>query len=288
MARTNIASLNTVSMDAPDRSAAVEKHVEADGYAIISNVLDTATCESLIAEIDRVEREFEIGFGQNDFEGFKTRRIFNLISRGPQFRDLVLNEIVLDAVTAILGDDLLLSGTTSMHIGPGESEQLLHSDDGMITLPRPHVATMVTTLWALSEFTKDNGATRLIAGSHLKTGIAPKPDEDPIVTVAEMPAGSVLVLHASTWHGGGPNSTSNVDRYGLSIQFVAGWCRQQQNLMLGTPRELVTDYPRRLQELIGYSMYRNVMGHVDRKHPLSLLGKDIAPEMVWDRMRKSK
>ena len=96
----------------------------------------------------------------------------------------------------------------------------------------------------------------------------------------------MLVMHASLWHGGGPNSTEDVQRYGLSIQYVAGWCRQQQNLMLGTPQELVANYPRRLQELIGYSMYKNVMGHVNREHPLTLLGASIAPEMVWDKMAK--
>ena len=61
---------------------------------------------------------------------------------------------------------------------------------------------------------------------------------------AEMPAGSVLFLHGSTWHGGGANTTKGEDRYGLSIQFVCGWCRQQQNLMLGTEREVVATYPR--------------------------------------------
>ena len=124
-------------------------------------------------------------------------------------------------------------------------------------------------------------------GSHLKPSIVPQPEEEGEVVCAEIPAGSVLVLHASTWHGGGPNSTEQVERYGLSIQYVSGWCRQQQNLMLGTPRELVASYPRKLQELIGYSMYRNVMGHVDRQHPLSLLGSDVAPEMVWDKMKRS-
>jgi ectoine hydroxylase-related dioxygenase (phytanoyl-CoA dioxygenase family) len=147
---------------------------------------------------------------------------------------------------------------------------------------------MVTTLWALSEFTKDNGATRLIPASHLDSERAPRPEQESTALVAEMPAGSVLFLHASTWHGGGPNSTSNVERYGLSIQYVAGWCRQQQNLMLGTAREVVAGYPRKLQELIGYSMYRNVMGHVDRQHPLSLLGEDVLPEMVWEKMSRTK
>jgi ectoine hydroxylase-related dioxygenase (phytanoyl-CoA dioxygenase family) len=288
MAAMKLASLNTVPADAADLKAEVAGLVGADGYAIIPNLLDAATCASLISEVDRVEHEFDIAFGNNEFEGLQTRRIFNLIARGPRFRDLVTNEIVLSAVESILGDDILLSGTTSMHIGPGETEQLLHADDGMISLPRPHPATMVTTFWALSEFTKDNGATRLIPGSHLKPEIVPQPEDESAVVMAEMPAGSVLVLHASTWHGGGPNSTSNVERYGLSIQYVAGWCRQQQNLMLGTPREVVANYPRRLQELIGYSMYRNVMGHVDRQHPLSLLGVDVQPEMVWEKMKRSE
>ena len=188
-------------------------------------------------------------------------------------------------IEAVLGDGVLLSGTTSMHIGPGETPQLLHADDGMISLPRPHVATMATTLWALSDFRADNGATHVVPGSHRDPAM-PKPGESHDVVVAEMPAGSALILHGSTWHGGGGNETSAEQRYGLSIQYVAGWCRQQQNLMLGTDRETVERYPRRLQELIGYSMYRNVMGHVDRQHPLRLLGVEQGVDMVWERMNR--
>jgi ectoine hydroxylase-related dioxygenase (phytanoyl-CoA dioxygenase family) len=191
---------------------------------------------------------------------------------------------MLEIIDAILGEDFLLSGTTSMHIGPGETAQLLHSDDGMITLPRPHPATMVTTMWALSNFQEKNGATRLVPGSHKNEASMPQPGGGQETLAAEMPAGSVMFLHASTWHGGGPNRTNSSERYGLSIQYVAGWCRQQQNLMLGTPREVVATYSRKLQELIGYSMYQNVMGHVDREHPLTLLGVEESPNMVWDKM----
>jgi ectoine hydroxylase-related dioxygenase (phytanoyl-CoA dioxygenase family) len=259
--------------------------IEAEGYAIVTDVIDHARCAALIADIDRVEAEYEIAYGANDFEGFQTRRIFNLIARGESFRDLVIDEQVLGLIDAILGEGFLLSGTTSMHLGPGETPQLLHADDGMITLPRPHPATLVTTLWALSEFRSETGATRLVPGSH-RTPEMPRPGELHQSIAAEMPAGSVLILHGSTWHGGGANSTADIQRYGLSIQYVAGWCRQQQNLMLGTPKEVVTQYPRKLQELIGYSMYKNVMGHVDREHPLTLLGVDQAPEMVWEKMDK--
>ncbi|NRA08747.1 MAG: phytanoyl-CoA dioxygenase family protein [Myxococcales bacterium] len=261
----------------------VTEAVNAEGYAVVTGLLDARGCDALVSEVDRVERDHGIDFGKNDFEGFQTRRIFNLIQRSPRFRELVVDERMLGIIESILGVDFLLSGTTSMHLGPGETPQLLHADDGMITLPRPHIATLLTTLWALSDFEDDNGATRLVPRSHLRPEM-PRPGEAHETIAAEMPAGSVLFLHGSTWHGGGANTTSDRERYGLSIQFVAGWCRQQQNLMLGTDPELVATYPRRLQELIGYSLYQNVMGHVDREHPLTLLGQDVQPDMVWDRM----
>jgi len=261
----------------------VTEAVNAEGYAVVTGLLDSGGCDALVSEVDRVEREHGIDFGKNDFEGFQTRRVFNLIQRSPHFRELVVDERMLGIIESILGVDFLLSGTTSMHLGPGETPQLLHADDGMVTLPRPHIATLLTTLWALSDFEDDNGATRLVPRSHLRPEM-PKPGEVHETIAAEMPAGSVLFLHGSTWHGGGANTTSDRERYGLSIQFVAGWCRQQQNLMLGTDPEVVATYPRRLQELIGYSLYQNVMGHVDREHPLTLLGQDVQPEMVWDRM----
>ncbi|MDG2304230.1 MAG: phytanoyl-CoA dioxygenase family protein [Candidatus Binatia bacterium] len=275
----------TVPIGAEDESLA--DRVREDGFAIVEGVLERNRCADLIAEVDRVEREHGIEFGTNDFEGFRTRRIFNLIHRSPLFRELVIHEPMLALMERLLGVDFLLSGTTSMHISPGETEQLLHSDDGMITLPRPHVPTLITTLWALSDFAGENGATRIVPGSNQRENM-PKPGEEHESIAAEMPAGSVVVLHGSTWHGGGANGTTDTERYGLSIQFVSGWCRQQQNLMLGTDRETAATYPRRLQELIGYSLYLNVMGHVDRAHPLTLLGIDQAPNMVWEKMGKDQ
>jgi len=278
------ARLNAHEIDSPER---VGEIVEQHGYAIVENVLARDACEALVSAIGEVERVRAVPLGNNEFEGFHTRRIFNLIAKGPTFRDLVVEPAVLSWVEAILGGEILLSGTTSMHIGPGETPQLLHADDGMITLPRPHPATLVTTLWALSDFRGENGATRLVPGSHRFEGM-PRPGERHQDIAAEMRAGSVLVLHGSTWHGGGANTTEGDHRYGLSIQYVAGWCRQQQNLMLGTPKEVVAGYPRRLQELIGYSIYRNVMGHVDRRHPLTLLGVDRPPQMVWEQMKRER
>jgi ectoine hydroxylase-related dioxygenase (phytanoyl-CoA dioxygenase family) len=269
-----------------DLDRVVAEAVEAEGYAIVTDLIDPEQCRALVADIDRIESDHQIAYGANDFEGFHTRRIFNLIARGESFRELVIDQKILAIAEAIVGEGFLLSGTTSMHISPDETPQLLHADDGMITLPRPHPATLLTTMWALTDFRAETGATRLVTASHRKTKV-PRPGEVHQSIAAEMPAGSALILHGSTWHGGGANTTSDVQRYGLSIQYVAGWCRQQQNLMLGTPREVVAAYPRKLQELIGYSMYKNVMGHVNREHPLTLLGVEQAPEMVWEKMGRT-
>ena len=275
---------NRIAASDPGMTDAVAAAVNNDGYAIVTDVISADRCAELVAEVQTVEKAHDIAEGKNEFEGFSTRRIFDLIGKSELFRDLVVDPTVLAATESVLGEDMLLSGTTSMNIGPGETPQLLHSDDGMITLPRPHAATMITTLWALTEFRADNGATWLVPGSHQhKTN--PKPGDTHEVGYAEMEPGSMLVLHGSTWHGGGANSTTDERRYGLSIQYVAGWCRQQQNLMLGTPPEVVASYPRRLQELIGYTLYRNVMGHVNREHPLTLLGVEEKPDMVWERLK---
>ena len=271
------------SADSPELPAEVSEAVHREGFAIVTGLLDDEVCHTLMKEVDRIESDHDIDFGKNDFEGFHTRRVFNLIQYGPLFRKVVVEERMLAIVEAILGVDFLLSGTTSMHLNPGETPQLLHADDGMITLPRPHIPTLLTTLWALTDFRDENGATRLVPRSHLEPDM-PRPGEVHETLAAEMPAGSVLILHGSTWHGGGRNTTPDQQRYGLSVQFVAGWCRQQQNLLLGTDPDVVAGYPQRLQELIGYSLYKNVMGHVNRQHPLTLLGLDVQPNMIWDKM----
>jgi ectoine hydroxylase-related dioxygenase (phytanoyl-CoA dioxygenase family) len=278
-------ALHTHPATSPTLATDMAASVNAEGYAIVTGVLDADECAALVNEVHRVEADHNIAAGTNNFEGLNTRRIFDLIGKSPLFRELVIRESTLAAAEAILGADLLLSGTTSMNIGPGETVQPIHTDDGMITLPRPHIATMLTTLWALSDFRADNGGTCFVPGSHAYDhGPGPAASETPQVVHAEMPAGSVLFLHGSTWHGGGANVTADEHRYGLSIQYVAGWCRQQQNLMIGTDRDTAATYPRRLQELIGYGLFRNVMGHVNREDPITLLGVEQDPNMVWEKM----
>jgi ectoine hydroxylase-related dioxygenase (phytanoyl-CoA dioxygenase family) len=122
----------------------------------------------------------------------------------------------------------------------------------------------------------------LVPGSHLAPA---NPDfgGDYDTIPAEMPKGSVLVWHGSLWHGGGANRTDE-RRVGVAMNYCAGYIRQQENQQLGIPPALVATFPKRLQQLVGYSIYQGLIGHIDKHDPRSLLertGADSGP-MIWD------
>jgi len=135
-------------------------------------------------------------------------------------------------------------------------------------------------MWALTDFTAANGATRVVPGTHVADR---SPDYGaPYDSVpAEMPAGSVLVWHGSLWHGGGANTTDR-RRVGLAMNYCAGWVRQQENQQLGIPLDLVRTFEPRLQELCGFSVYNGLIGHIDKHAPASILLRGADTGMVWD------
>jgi len=136
-------------------------------------------------------------------------------------------------------------------------------------------------MWAITDFTEENGATRLVPGTHLADD-SPNPLEHYQSIPAEMAKGSVLVWVGSLWHGGGANHT-NERRVGIAMNYCAGYIRQQENQQLGIPRGIARQFPRRLQELCGYSIYNGLMGHIDKQHPGKLLlGGDELANLVWD------
>jgi ectoine hydroxylase-related dioxygenase (phytanoyl-CoA dioxygenase family) len=135
-------------------------------------------------------------------------------------------------------------------------------------------------MWALTDFTEANGATRLIPGSHLR-------DHNPDYgaqyesIAAEMPRGSVLVWHGSLWHGGGANTTDE-RRVGIAMNYCAGYIRQQENQQLGLTREKVAAFEPRLRQLVGYGVYNMLVGHINKHSPEELLLGDGSSRIVWD------
>ena len=134
-------------------------------------------------------------------------------------------------------------------------------------------------MWALTDFTDENGATRIIPGSHLRDHSPDYFGEPTTRLPAEMPKGSVLIWHGSLWHGGGANRTDE-RRIGVAMNYCAGYIRQQENQQLGIPREIAAQFSPRLQELVGYGVYNGLIGHID-KTPSDRAARTQARQDRW-------
>lgn len=259
--------------------------VTEDGYAILERAIEPGLVAELVAAIDRCVTELAIPFGANDFLGVRTRRLFNLLARDPLFARVPIHEAVLPLVERVLDPECLVSSLTAIEMNPGETAQPLHADDGSIPLPKPHLPITCTAIWALTDFTEANGGTRVVPGSH-GADHSPRKDERAAPSVATvMPAGSVLVYHGSLWHGGGAN-TSAARRLAIICNYCAGWVRQEESQLLALPREQVAGFSPRLQALVGYGIYRGLLGHVDQHSPAEWVNPDVTTDMVWRRIRR--
>ena len=256
------------------------KQIDTDGYAILEGVIEPDFVDALVADLERLERELEIVPAKNRFEGTRTVRIYNLLVYGKLYERIPVHEHVLPVVERVLDPGCLVSSLSSIAICGEEKPQPLHADDQLIPLPRPHVPIVCNTMWALTDFTAENGATRIVPGTHRSPDLPDyfgQYDAKPAV----MPKGSVMVYNGSMWHGGGANRTG-ARRIGVAMNYCAGYIRQQENQQLGIPREVAAQFAPRLQELVGYSLYNGLIGHIDKTHPMELLGRKPETPLVWD------
>jgi ectoine hydroxylase-related dioxygenase (phytanoyl-CoA dioxygenase family) len=267
----------------PDLDAHLTRIAE-DGYTILLDVIEPELVDEIDEALLNLEHDLGTAPADNLFEGVRTMRVYNLLVHGTTFEKIPVHPNVLPVVEGVLDPGLLISSLSSIAIGPDEQAQPVHADDQLIPLTRPHVPIICNTMWAITDFTALNGATRLVPGSHLRDE-APNPLELYETIPAEMPKGSVLVWVGSLWHGGGANRT-DTRRVGIAMNYCAGYIRQQENQQLGIPPALVKTFPRRLQELIGYSVYNGLVGHIDKKHPAKVvLAENEGVEMVWDLLK---
>ncbi len=254
--------------------------IDEQGYTVVENAVDHGMVEALVADLLRLEKELGIKPSKNEFEGEHTVRIYNLLAHGKLYEAVAEHENVLPIVEGVLDAGCLVSSLSSISIGPGESAQPIHADDQLIRVPKPHPALVCNSMWALTDFTAANGATRIVPGSH-KFDHSPEYLRHYESEPAEMKAGSVLIWHGSLWHGGGSNDTAE-RRVGIAMNYCAGYIRQQENQQLGLSRETVKGFSPRLRELVGYGVYNGLIGHIDKHSPVELLGDETPDPMVWD------
>jgi ectoine hydroxylase-related dioxygenase (phytanoyl-CoA dioxygenase family) len=256
-------SATETRLAAPD--ATVDQIVDAmqrEGYCIVEGMLSPDEVASTRAAL--IDVLCATPLGRNDFEGYKTQRIYALFAKTRAFDNLAIHPLLLGVLDRVLGH-YQLSAPTGIQIGPGEKAQILHTDDGIYPIARPHEHLVLNTMWALDDFTEENGATRLIPGSH-KWLEHPEGDLEAMTIKATMPAGSVLFYLGSLVHGGGANRTDK-PRLGVILEFVVSWLRAQENHFVGVPVDIVRDLPERLQELLGYNVRPPFLGYADGRHP---------------------
>ena len=251
--------------------AAVSEALAAAGCAVIEGLVPEETMDALADELDPWMRRTPDG--SDDFSGFATKRTGALLARSATARDLVVHPTVRGVADLVLGHatSYQLHLTQVIAIGPGESGQPIHRDQWAFDFfPFPAgYEVQCNTLWAMTDFTEDNGATRVIPGSNHWEDKQRRPVEETVP--AEMGRGSVLVYTGALYHGGGENRSDEV-RVGVNITYNLSWLRQEENQYLSVPIELARTFDEDLQRLMGYARGAYALGYVDDlRDPIEVL-----------------
>lgn len=252
------------------------------GCAIVERMAPAAAMDALMGDI---AQDFATrNLGPDEFAGFRTKRVSGLMAKSATARELALEPAILEAADILLlaaCQDYRLHVTHVVQIGPGEVGQRLHRDDSLYPMPQPKPVTELHGMWAVCDFTAENGATVIVPGSHRwDPERVAEPHE---TTQAVMPKGSVAFYLGNTIHGGGANRSA-APRTGALIGYNLGWLRQEENQYLTAPPEIARTFPDRLQELIGYRATHNGhLGWIDAGDPRVLLKDPSEREkfIVW-------
>ena len=233
--------------------------LQRDGGAIVTE-------QASVELVDRVKAELRPHFDQqgeafqNDFNGYTTLRLGAVLSLSRASADIIAHPRVMEIADEVLKPNCAcyrIGSCTAIEIHPGEKAQVLHRDDDFYPIRIPDVEFQFSAMWALDDFTIENGATRVAPGTN---GLLEEPsvDEENVVQ-AVMPKGSVLYYLGSTVHGGGANN-ADAPRAGLITTYSLGWLRQEENHYLAIPREIADSYPEHVRRLMGYQVHGANLG----------------------------
>jgi len=241
----------------------VAQAIHDDGCVVVDRLVAPELMDAVLAETALAREAGPVG--GDDFTGPRTKRTGSLVARSETFRTIAVHPLVTTALDRVLGKG---GARYQMHlsqvidIGPGESAQMVHRDHWAFnSFPWPlGFEVECHVMWALTDFTEANGATRLMPGSHLWPDNVY--DHDIADTIpAEMAKGSVLFFLGSLYHAGGTNRAAT-HRLGLNVGYTLAWLRQEENQYLACPPELACNLPEELARLIGYQQAAPGLGYV--------------------------
>jgi ectoine hydroxylase-related dioxygenase (phytanoyl-CoA dioxygenase family) len=244
-AKTEVAELVTV--------------IQSEGVLVLEDVLGLDQVEAINDELRPYIEATKSG--ADDFTGRRTRRTGALVARSPACREIIMNETVLGCAETFLKpwcERIQLHLSQVISIGPGQAAQKIHRDRWAWGTHIKSVEPQFNTIWALTDFTQENGATQVVPDSvSWPDNRRAKSGE---IRQAEMSRGSVLLYSGSVFHGGGENRSEDV-RMGLNLTYTLGWLRQEENQYLSCPPEIAKTLDPKLQELIGYTMGGYALGY---------------------------
>ncbi len=260
----------------PDTPAErIHEVLARDGALIVDDLASTDVVDAIAAEM--APYVDATPYGSDEFTGRTTKRTGGLVGRSPTSRQLVQDPLILDVAGRLLdrAKAFQLHLTQIISIGPGSPAQTIHRDQwafDFYEFPADY-HVQCNTIWAMTDFTEENGATRLIPGSQdWENSFEHTLDES---VPAEMSKGSCLLYSGKVYHGGGANRSDDT-RVGLNITYNVAWLRQEENQYLSVPREVAVTLDDELLALLGYSMGAYALGYVDDgRHPLDALRGEV-------------
>jgi len=245
-----------------DKNSSTNEIMQAlndDGGVIVANLVSDDVVDQVSKEL-RPHYDAQGTKFQNDFNGYTTLRLYAVPGVSRASLDLIAHPRVMEVVDGVLNphcENFQLGSSAAIEIYPGEDNQELHRDDDMYPIRIPDVEFQVGAMWALDDFTEENGATRVVPGSHDLRSVDDVSEDD--VVQAAMPKGSVLFYMGSTIHGGGANK-SDLPRSGMISTYSLGWLRQEDNQYLSIPRDVADSFPEHVRRLLGYQTHGRYLG----------------------------
>ena len=194
------------------------------GFTVLERVLAGSDARELADAVSVADDQIGTDYVH---EAAYARHVMNLLACDERFVALVDNPVVLGAVETILGPEVILGSMNARIVRPGDPIQPFHSDIPA-QFRKAGSPVMMQAVWMLDGFTEDNGATRIVPGSHRADAATPPAGVDVKHWVAPTgPAGSVLLFNGQCWHGGGTNRSTAIRRAVFAHYRVAPWMRFQ-------------------------------------------------------------